>query len=261
MPSNLLTLAEAGHGIAVVQFIVPTHRYTLRVASLTHERKPIGEPLAVVVGQASRVLLRYTQDFCRVACRTYARTFPLGQASAPMSGVAQIPQSNSTQSCRSHQTDILFTRLGSSHVANSAKARENVDSLGTCPGRSQPHSRRKRLSTASRSISIDVVGSPITALATNARANAARSRSGRPGRPGQSRISVSMRTSSSVASSIWVAQNVERKARNFLGHKFWARGYFVSTVGRDEQMIRAYIKNQEMADQQLDQLQLKLGSS
>jgi putative transposase len=41
-------------------------------------------------------------------------------------------------------------------------------------------------------------------------------------------------------------QNVERKAHNFLGHKFWARGYFVSTVGRDEEMIRAYIKNQEM---------------
>ena len=61
-------------------------------------------------------------------------------------------------------------------------------------------------------------------------------------------------------SSIWIAQNVERKARNFVGHKFWARGYFVSTVGRDEETIRAYIKNQEMADQQLDQLQLKLGS-
>ena len=41
-------------------------------------------------------------------------------------------------------------------------------------------------------------------------------------------------------SSIWIAQNVERKARNFTGHKFWARGYFVSTVGRDEEMIRAY---------------------
>ena len=53
-------------------------------------------------------------------------------------------------------------------------------------------------------------------------------------------------------SSIWIAQNVERKMRNFLGHKFWARGYFVTTVGRDEEMIRAYIKNQEMADQQLD---------
>ena len=62
-------------------------------------------------------------------------------------------------------------------------------------------------------------------------------------------------------SSIWIAQNVERKARNFLGHKFWARGYFVSTVGRDEEVIRNSIKNQEAADKQLDQLQLKLTSS
>jgi putative transposase len=62
-------------------------------------------------------------------------------------------------------------------------------------------------------------------------------------------------------SSIWVAQNVERKLRNFLGHRFWARGYFVSTVGRDEEMIRTYSKNQEMVDKQLDQLQLKLAFS
>ena len=62
-------------------------------------------------------------------------------------------------------------------------------------------------------------------------------------------------------SSIWIAQNVERKLRNFLGHKFWARGSFVSTIGRDEETIRAYIKNQEIADKQLDQLQLKLVSS
>ena len=34
-------------------------------------------------------------------------------------------------------------------------------------------------------------------------------------------------------SSIWIAQNIERKAKNFTGHKFWARGYFISTVGRD----------------------------
>ena len=57
--------------------------------------------------------------------------------------------------------------------------------------------------------------------------------------------------------SIWIAQNVERKLRNFLGHKFWARGYFVSTVGRDEETIRTYIKNQEIADKQLNQLQLR----
>ena len=48
-------------------------------------------------------------------------------------------------------------------------------------------------------------------------------------------------------SSIWIAQNVERKLQNFLGHKFWARRYSVSTVGRNEEMIRAYIRNQEMA--------------
>jgi REP element-mobilizing transposase RayT len=48
-----------------------------------------------------------------------------------------------------------------------------------------------------------------------------------------------------------IAQNVERKMRNFLGHKFWARGYFVTTVGRDEEVIRAYIRNQELADRQL----------
>ena len=57
-------------------------------------------------------------------------------------------------------------------------------------------------------------------------------------------------------SSIWIAQNVERKAGNFTGHKFWARGYFVSTVGRDEETIRAYIKNQEMQDRELDQLSM-----
>ena len=51
-----------------------------------------------------------------------------------------------------------------------------------------------------------------------------------------------------------------RKVRNFLGHKFWARGYFVTTVGRDEEMIRAYIKNQELADQQLDQFELKISA-
>jgi len=35
------------------------------------------------------------------------------------------------------------------------------------------------------------------------------------------------------------------KKRNFVGQHFWARGYFVSTVGRDEAVIREYIKNQE----------------
>jgi hypothetical protein len=46
----------------------------------------------------------------------------------------------------------------------------------------------------------------------------------------------------------------------FSGPQILGEGYFVSTVGRNEAMIRAYIRNQEMADKQLDQLQLKLSS-
>ena len=47
----------------------------------------------------------------------------------------------------------------------------------------------------------------------------------------------------------------ERK-RNFVGQHFWARGYFVSTVGRDERVIREYIRKQEQEDARLDQLGL-----
>ena|SRR6516162_638572 len=58
-----------------------------------------------------------------------------------------------------------------------------------------------------------------------------------------------------------LAQNVERKIRNFLGHKFRACGYFVTTVGRGEEVIRAYIRNQELADQQFDHLELKISAA
>jgi putative transposase len=56
-------------------------------------------------------------------------------------------------------------------------------------------------------------------------------------------------------SAIYVARLYGRK-RNFTGENFWARGYYVSTVGRDEQVIREYIKNQEAADKRLDQLSM-----
>jgi len=57
-------------------------------------------------------------------------------------------------------------------------------------------------------------------------------------------------------SSIWVAQNIQNRQKNFVGHKFWARGYFVSTVGADEKVIRKYIQNQESDDKRIDQLSL-----
>jgi putative transposase len=57
-------------------------------------------------------------------------------------------------------------------------------------------------------------------------------------------------------SAIHLARVYGERARNFVGQHFWARGYFVSTVGRDEQTIREYIRKQEKEDQRLDQLNL-----
>jgi putative transposase len=52
-----------------------------------------------------------------------------------------------------------------------------------------------------------------------------------------------------------------KQGRNYTGYHFWARGYFVSTVGRDEETIRLYIKNQENIDQAQDrQLNLNLSA-
>ena len=57
-------------------------------------------------------------------------------------------------------------------------------------------------------------------------------------------------------SAIHIARVYGERKRNFVGQNFWARGYFVSTVGRNEQVIREYIRNQEQEDQRLDQLSL-----
>ena len=57
-------------------------------------------------------------------------------------------------------------------------------------------------------------------------------------------------------SAIHLARVYGERKRNFVGQHFWARGYFVSTVGRDEQMIREYIRNQEKVDERLEQMKL-----
>ena len=56
-------------------------------------------------------------------------------------------------------------------------------------------------------------------------------------------------------SAIHIARTYAKR-RNARGQHFWARGYFVSTVGRDESVIRRYIRDQEREDRRLDQLQL-----
>ena len=57
-------------------------------------------------------------------------------------------------------------------------------------------------------------------------------------------------------SAIHIARTLMGRDRNFTGQHFWARGYFVSTLGKDEEAIQEYIKKQEEEDQRLDQLKI-----
>jgi putative transposase len=57
-------------------------------------------------------------------------------------------------------------------------------------------------------------------------------------------------------SAIHISREFLGRKRNFVGQHFWARGYFVTTVGRDEAVIREYIRHQENEDRRQEQLRL-----
>ncbi len=57
-------------------------------------------------------------------------------------------------------------------------------------------------------------------------------------------------------SAISIARQFMGKTKNFTGENFWARGYFVSTVGLDEEVVRAYIREQEKEEVRYEQLDL-----
>jgi putative transposase len=57
-------------------------------------------------------------------------------------------------------------------------------------------------------------------------------------------------------SAIQIARNYGGRQRNFTGESFWARGYYVSTVGLDEAIVRAYIRSQEAEDERYEQMKL-----
>ena len=59
-------------------------------------------------------------------------------------------------------------------------------------------------------------------------------------------------------SAIAIARKYMGKRRNYTGESFWARGYYVSTVGLDEQVVREYIRRQEEEDERLEQLKLPI---
>ena len=55
--------------------------------------------------------------------------------------------------------------------------------------------------------------------------------------------------------AIHIARVYAGRRRSFVGQHFWARGYWVSTVGKDEEKVRRYIREQEKEDQRLEQLE------
>jgi len=57
-------------------------------------------------------------------------------------------------------------------------------------------------------------------------------------------------------SAIHIARSYGNRKQNFTGQHFWARGYYVFTSGRDEEVVRAYIRRQEEFDKKIDQLQM-----
>ena len=57
-------------------------------------------------------------------------------------------------------------------------------------------------------------------------------------------------------SAIHIARVYAGRGRNFTGQHFWARGYYVSTVGGDEEVIRQYIHRQEEEERRLEQLKM-----
>ena len=69
-------------------------------------------------------------------------------------------------------------------------------------------------------------------------------------------ISIPPKLDAPDAGEVEIARKFGGRQRNFTGEVFWARGYFVSTVGLDEEMVRAYIRNQEHEDERLDQMKL-----
>jgi DNA-binding transcriptional LysR family regulator len=78
VPHTLLALAEAGHGVAIIPSTVQVHRHTLRIVRITHERKVLQAPMAVVWGRR-RTLPRFVEGFCPLLAEHMRAIFPIAQ--------------------------------------------------------------------------------------------------------------------------------------------------------------------------------------
>jgi DNA-binding transcriptional LysR family regulator len=81
-PQGLLALAEAGHGVAIVSSVLPTHRYRLNIVRITHRRRPLSEPVGAHWDKR-RALPPYAKDFCEAFAAHMREVFSISQPAKP----------------------------------------------------------------------------------------------------------------------------------------------------------------------------------
>jgi DNA-binding transcriptional LysR family regulator len=81
-PHTLLSLAEAGHGIAIVPSNVLLHRYDLMALPIVSQSRPLHEPLSIF-WDGRRALPRYASDFCELLEGYIREVIPVGPAGSP----------------------------------------------------------------------------------------------------------------------------------------------------------------------------------
>jgi DNA-binding transcriptional LysR family regulator len=79
-PHTLLALAEAGHGVAIVPSVMPTHRYDLHIVRLAYRGKPLREPYAIAWDKR-RTLPPSAHDFCQSLLAYVREVFPISRPS------------------------------------------------------------------------------------------------------------------------------------------------------------------------------------
>ena len=89
-PHTLLALAEAGHGVAIVPSVLPTHRYDLRIVRLTYRGKPLREGYAILRDKR-RSLPPAAADFCQSLLTHVRGVFPISRPSQAGSAGKRTP--------------------------------------------------------------------------------------------------------------------------------------------------------------------------
>jgi DNA-binding transcriptional LysR family regulator len=79
-PHTLLALAEAGHGVAIVPSVLPTHRYDLQIVRLAYRRKNLREPYAIAWDKR-RLLPPSADDFFQSLVAHVREVFPISRPS------------------------------------------------------------------------------------------------------------------------------------------------------------------------------------